>query len=111
VGGLVRLEYWENYGGLRSGVHYIIEVINSKIREGPPWVWYIVRAEIVGEDEIMYEDERIVYAMLESEQLVPCKVKDYFVDTFFYPGDIVLLEVNETNRSFYNIFEIMDPYL
>jgi hypothetical protein len=109
VGGLVRLEYLEYYTGLRSRIYYIIQVINSKIREGPPWVWYMVRAEIIEEDEEMYGDERLLYAMLESEQLVLCKVKDYFLDTFFYPGDIVLLEVNETNRSFYYIFEIMDP--
>ena len=105
VGGLVRLEY---NSGLRPRVHYIIEVIYSKMKEGSPWVWNTVLAEIIGEYEEM--DERILYVRLEPGQVVPCKMFDHLVDTFIRDGDIVLLEVNETNRSFYYIVEIIDPY-
>ena len=54
--------------------------------------------------------ERIFYASLEPEQVVPCKVFDYLRNTLIQDGDIVLLEVNETNRSFYYIVEIIIPY-
>jgi len=103
--GLVRLEYNSGFG---PRVHYITQVIDSKIKEGSPRAWNTVLAEIIGEDEEM--GERILYASLEPEQVVPCKVFDYLRDAFIRDGDILLLEVNETNRSFYYIVEIIIPY-
>ena len=77
-------------------------------KNGSSWVWNLVVAEIIGEYEEM--DERILYARLEPGHLVPCKMFDHSVDTFVRDGDIVLLEVNETNRSFYFFLDILDPY-
>ena len=80
---------------------------NQPKNTGSSWVWNIVVAEIIGEYEGM--DERILYARLEPGQLVPCKMFDHLVDTSVGGGDLVLLEVNETNRSFYYFLQILDP--
>jgi len=105
VGDLVRLEYSSGFG---PRIHYIIQVIDSKIKEGSPWVWNIVLAEI--KDKYEETDERIFYASLESEQVVLCKVNDYLRHAFIRDGDLVLLEVDERNRSFYKIVEILIHY-
>lgn len=105
VGDLVRLEYSSGFG-LR--MHYIIQVIDSEIEKGSPWVWNILLAEIVGEDD--YMGERIIYVRLEPEQLVPCKVSNYLLNTYMQGGDIVLVEVNQTNRSFYKVLDIFIRY-
>lgn len=107
--GLVRLEY--NYVSL---VYDIIELIDSKLtdskkKEGPPWAWNTVFAEIIGEYED--EDESIFYASLEPGQVVLCKVFDHLRNTLIQDGDIVYLEVNETDRAFYKIVEIVDRSL
>ena len=105
VGDLIRLEYSSGFG---PRVHYIIQVIDSEIKERSPWVWNIVLAKIVGEDEEM--GERIIYVRLEPEQLVPCKVVSYLLNAYMQDGDLVLVEVNQTNRSFYTIVEILIDY-
>lgn len=101
VGDLVRLEYGSGFG-LR--MHYIIEVIDSEIEKGHQWVWNILLAEIIGEYDEMVE--RIIYVRLEPEQLVPCKVSHYLLNTYMQGGDIALVEVNQTNKSFYMVIDI-----
>ena len=104
VMGVVRLGY--NY---ISRVFDIIELIDTEIKEGSPWVWNILVGEIIGEDE--EDDERIIYASLEPGQDVPyvlCVLCDHLRDTYIQGGDLVYLEVDETNRAFYKIFEIVE---
>jgi len=78
---------------------------DTREKNGSLWVWNIVVAEIIGDYE-----EIDVYAKLEPGQLVPCKMFDHLVDTFVRDGDLVLLEVNETNPSFYYFLQILNPY-
>ena len=106
-GSLVRLEYNYSFG---PRVYYIIQVINSQIKKGP-WIWNTVYAEITGEEyQYEEEDDRILHArLLESGEVVRCKVFDHLRNTMIQKRDLVYLQVNEKNRSYF-IIEIVHRY-
>ena len=106
VGSLVRLEYNYYSFGSKGYGYYIIQVIDSNIKEGAPWRWNYVYAEVIGEDED--RGKRVVYArLLESEEVVLCQVYDYLRDTIIEKDYLVYLEVNERNRTYF-IVEIVE---
>ena len=101
-----------------NGFDINLKSINGfSIEEESSWVWNLVVAKIVCEfiEIINGTQEIILYARiyyfydgrpLPARRIVWCKVSNHLRDTTIRSSDLVLLEFNETNKS-YKIFRII----